>query len=98
MHLHLLQQKTKDYLMGLNAGGSREAVTKGHIESVPTINPGSQILNHFQNLTKPIYTKADQLGYGIRTLSSIRDTLLPKLLSGELRIPDAEKMVEELAL
>ncbi|MDH3349754.1 MAG: restriction endonuclease subunit S [Desulfobulbaceae bacterium] len=32
------------------------------------------------------------------TLTKLRDTLLPKLLSGELRIPDAEKMVEELAL
>ena len=29
-----------------------------------------------------------------RTLATLRDTLLPKLLSGELRIPEAEKMVE----
>lgn len=33
-----------------------------------------------------------------RELAKLRDTLLPKLLSGEVRIPDAEKMVEELAL
>ena len=32
------------------------------------------------------------------TLSKLRDTLLPKLLSGEVRISEAEKMVEELAL
>lgn len=32
----------------------------------------------------------------MRNLSSLRDTLLPKLLSGELRIPDAEKMMEDL--
>ena len=31
-------------------------------------------------------------------LTKLRDTLLPKLISGEIRIPDAEKMVEELAL
>jgi len=30
------------------------------------------------------------------TLTSIRDTLLPKLLSGETRIKDAEKVVEEV--
>ena len=29
-----------------------------------------------------------------RTLSKLRNTFLPKLLSGELRIPDAEKLVE----
>jgi type I restriction enzyme S subunit len=30
-----------------------------------------------------------------RTLATIRDALLPKLISGEIRIKDAEKMVEE---
>jgi type I restriction enzyme S subunit len=32
------------------------------------------------------------------TLTSLRDTLLPKLISGELRIPEAEKLVEEAEL
>jgi len=31
-----------------------------------------------------------------RTLAELRDTLLPKLISGELRIPDAEKLVSEV--
>jgi type I restriction enzyme S subunit len=29
------------------------------------------------------------------TLSSLRDTLLPKLISGELRVPDVEKILED---
>ena len=31
-----------------------------------------------------------------QTLANLRDTLLPKLLSGELRVPEAEKQVEEV--
>jgi type I restriction enzyme S subunit len=31
----------------------------------------------------------------IATLAALRDTLLPKLLSGEIRIPEAEQTVEE---
>ena len=31
------------------------------------------------------------------TLMSLRDTLLPKLISGELRVPDAEKLLEDVA-
>ena len=42
--------------------------------------------------------KIEQNSLAILNLTQLRDTLLPKLLSGELRIPDAEKMVEELAL
>lgn len=95
LHLHLLNQRTKDYLMGCNAGASREAVTKGHIESVPTIKPSSHLLNLFQHFTEPIYAKLNKVEAEMRTLASIRDTLLPQLISGELRIPDAEKLVEE---
>jgi len=29
------------------------------------------------------------------TLATLRDTLLPKLISGELRVPDAERILEE---
>ena len=32
-----------------------------------------------------------------RTLATLRDTLLPKLLSGELRVPDAERAVSAVA-
>ena len=31
-------------------------------------------------------------------LSKLRDALLPKLISGELKIPDAEKMLEEAGI
>ena len=30
-----------------------------------------------------------------RTLAQLRDTLLPKLISGELRVPDAEAFLKE---
>ena len=32
-----------------------------------------------------------------RTLAALRDTLLPKLISGEVRVKDAEKFVGEIA-
>ena len=34
----------------------------------------------------------------IDSIEEIRDILASKLISGELRIPDAEKMIEELAI
>ncbi len=30
-----------------------------------------------------------------QTLASLRDTLLPRLMSGQLRVPEAEQMVHE---
>jgi type I restriction enzyme S subunit len=32
------------------------------------------------------------------TVAAVRDAVLPKLISGELRIPDAEKLLEEVGV
>lgn len=84
LHLHLLEPETKSYLMGLNAGASREAVTKGHLESVPIIDPGSSLLQRFAVTVAPLYAMCETLSQEARNLQCLRDALLPKLLSGEL--------------
>jgi type I restriction enzyme S subunit len=96
-HLHLLQASTKAYLMGLNAGASREAITKGHLESAPILNPGLRLLEFFQQITAPMYAEVEQLSSQSRVLAALRNTLLPKLLSGELRIANAEALLENTA-
>ncbi|MCG8018638.1 MAG: restriction endonuclease subunit S, partial [Candidatus Thiodiazotropha sp. 'RUGA'] len=95
LHIHLLQRKTKDLLLGQNAGASREAVTKGHIEAVSTLVPNKDVLQKFNLFTDPLFQKKNKLTGEIRVLASLRETLLPKLLSGQLPIPDAEKQLAE---
>lgn len=95
IHLHLLGLDTKAYLMGLNAGASREAVTKGHLESVPMINPGRSLLERFGKTVATLYAAVDQREHQGQTLQGVRDTLLPKLLSGELSL--AAAVVEGVA-
>ena len=46
---------------------------------------------------EPIFRRIWIKHYGIRTLAAIRDALLPKLLSGEVRVKDAEKFLEVVA-
>lgn len=84
IHLHLMSADMKAYLMGLNAGASREAVTKGHLESVPIIHPGTSLLEQFSETVTSLYAQVEQLAKQGRTLQNLRDALLPKLLSGEI--------------
>lgn len=88
LHLHLLRRQVKEYLLGLNAGGSREAVTKGHIESVPILNPGRDLLLKFHQALEPLFSEIEQLAGQGGVLSELRDTLLPKLLSGDLKVKE----------
>ena len=84
LHQHLLQADTKAYLLGLNAGASREAVTKAHIESVPLSDPGPALLAAFETAVAPLFAQAQVCADEALALGELRDTLLPKLLSGEL--------------
>ncbi|WP_417738967.1 restriction endonuclease subunit S [Rosistilla oblonga] len=55
--------------------------------------PSESILDSFDELTNSIWQKGMESVSHSASLTKLRDTLLPKLLSGELRIPDAEKLV-----
>lgn len=56
--------------------------------------PPSRILSAFDEQIVPLFKKVDANDAESVTLASLRDTLLPKLISGELPILNAEKLLE----
>lgn len=90
LHQHLLLTETKNFLLGLNAGASREAITKAHIESLAILVPPPELLTAFRLATDPLFQHAECCERQMRAHAEIRDTLLPKLLSGELPVVGIE--------
>jgi type I restriction enzyme S subunit len=75
-------------------GGAYPAVRPDVIGSLRLISPRDQrIVNAFERIAQPLFEKAEHNRIESRTLAVLRDTLLPKLISGELRVPDAERIV-----
>ena len=60
--------------------------------------PNQKLLSIYSEFIKTIRDSSNLRGTQSGTLRQIRDTLLPKLISGELRIPYAEKIIEELGI
>jgi type I restriction enzyme S subunit len=85
LHFCLAQESMKTLLIGMSTGATRHAITKGHLESVEVLKPSSPVLNAFDQHTSPWLTQIDANRSQSRTLATLRDTLLPKLLSGELK-------------
>lgn len=83
----------KERLIVLNAGATREAVTKGHLQDIDILTPSPSLMKMFDESAGPLHRRKDKSNSETASLTKLRDTLLPKLLSGELRIPDAEKLV-----
>ncbi|TYP78787.1 MULTISPECIES: restriction endonuclease subunit S [Nitrosomonas] len=56
--------------------------------------PSNIISDTFTSLVRPMVERIIALIYEGRTLAGLRDALLPKLLSGKLRVPSAENLAE----
>ena len=61
----------------------------------PALHPPEIIFKHWNIITKSYHGRVVNLDTELKSLAVVRDTLLPKLLSGELRIPEAEKLLEQ---
>ena len=78
-----------------NAHGSVfDTITRKTFDHFLVLSASPEILNIFGKITSPIFERMKIADLESKTLSELRDTLLPKLISGELRIPDAEKFLE----
>ncbi|MGL1930250.1 MAG: restriction endonuclease subunit S [Desulfotalea sp.] len=78
-----LYMKTFDFDALGNTSSIAKAVNSKIIKSLPIIVPSKKIIDLFDNIVKPLFEtmKINQLEN--QTLTKLRDTLLPKLLSGE---------------
>ena len=97
----ILKQKSNiDYLqmMAESRSGTFPQITFDVLSTVNVALPDKHaIVNYFtENIIERSFEKTIANTSNSNNLSKLRDTLLPKLLSCEIRIPDAEKMVEEL--
>ncbi len=70
-------------------------ISKKNFRPIPFAVAGDEIQETFNDQAQSIYEKILLLAKGTRSLTQLRDTLLLKLLSGQLRVPDAEKLVAD---
>lgn len=74
--------------LGLASGSAREFFRKGDFQKHQLCLPSNATLNKFDQIAFSYLKKKAQNNSENVSLSKLRDTLLPKLMSGELSIPD----------
>ena len=70
----------------LNTGSTQPLITQKSLKSVNTILPDEKILSKFEMISKTIFDKIQLNNDEISKLTKLRDTLLPKLMSGEIDV------------
>ncbi|MCF6237061.1 MAG: restriction endonuclease subunit S [Gammaproteobacteria bacterium] len=77
----------REYAEGCLAGSSgRQRIDLGHLKNFDISIPPQNIIEDFNKTLETIVPKLKMNATQIRTLQSLRDTLLPKLMNGEVRV------------
>lgn len=71
-------------------GAVQQKVSQQNLKKVPAIIPSKDALSAFDELIQPIFSQIRNLRDENARLADLRDTLLPKLMSGELDVSDIE--------
>ena len=79
-------------------GGAYPAVNPAVVHQTPVVGPPEAILRAFGAATEPGLKRIGELAADITTHTALRDTLLPKLVSGEVRITDPEAFLRRAGL
>jgi type I restriction enzyme S subunit len=80
------------------SGTTFPEISKAAFRPIPFLVPSEQIMSAFSTKAQVLY---DRVVWNMKQsdcLAKSRDALLPKLISGEIRIPDAERMLEEVGV
>jgi type I restriction enzyme S subunit len=94
LHTLTTQQEIGDELGRLADGGAYPAVRPEVVGNLPIIVPDdTNLINRYESLTQPLFRRAAMNRRESRVLTAVRDTLLPKLLSGEIRVADAKRII-----
>ncbi|MCK9623009.1 MAG: restriction endonuclease subunit S [Methylobacter sp.] len=92
-HLTYIYAQGKTWEYQNQSTGISNFQTVHFLETELVVLPPDNVLRAFASLVKPMVDRTHLTQ--IKQLAELRDTLLPRLISGQLRLPEAEAMVED---
>ncbi|MDB4827400.1 restriction endonuclease subunit S [Gammaproteobacteria bacterium] len=87
IYFTFLQDSFRQRVSGFATGTTVLALPKDTFDALQVVIPSAPVRSRFEEVAIPILSRCSLLAKEIEVLAELRDTLLPKLISGELRIP-----------
>ncbi len=86
--LYLTLFNRRVWFNSLAIGAAQQNISKVIVEGCPAITASQDLHNAFLKIVQPIFDQLESIGNQTNSLILIRDSLLPRLISGELQIPE----------
>ena len=91
IYLHLRQF---DFSRLSSTSSIADAVNSKTVRGIQILVPSKQVALAFQDHIRTVFARLKKNEQQAQTLTQLRDTLLPRLISGQLRLPEAEVLLE----
>lgn len=88
-------QRAVEHLKSMAHGSVFSTITRKTFEGLTVVTCDPEILTAFEQATSPLTEKMLSTAIQNQTLATLRDTLLPKLMSGKLRVGEAREQLED---
>jgi type I restriction enzyme S subunit len=88
-----LHSSFRERAVGYATGTTVLALPRDALEQHLIYLPSNELLEVFADLCEPVFAAIMSNEVKTQTLTQLRDTLLPRLISGQLRLPEAEALV-----
>lgn len=82
IYLTLKTSRLEDY----NVGSTQPLIRQSDVKEIEVVLPSKEKLLEFESISDNVFQKIKSNQIQIRTLTAMRDNLLPKLMSGEVRV------------
>jgi type I restriction enzyme, S subunit len=96
--LYLLRwcEQNMEQIKGRANGSTFMEISKKAFRPIPAVVPNRSVVDTFLAAAQPLFQRVGANERQARALSALRDTLLPRLISGQLRLQDVESEVAAL--
>jgi len=88
-YLGLLMMRKQPEIEGFGEGTTGQTeLSRGKLANIKVLVPDSEVLTQFDQIVLPMRNRFAENLHQAETLATLRDTLLPRLISGQLRLPE----------
>ena len=89
-YMYFLLKNLLPTVEGMASGSTFKEISGAAMKSVPTVMPDADTIQLFSSFCEPVFKEQEILEAENQRLSALRDSLLPKLMSGELDVSDID--------
>ncbi len=93
-YLYLWMQQNIKELLNRQTGGAQQHVNKNDVNDLNIILPSASVITYFNKLVTPLFDSMSNNCFCIEALNDLRDTLIPRLISGKLDLSNIEEQLE----